>query len=149
MQLDIRLDGFEEPIGLLSSSWATGATTFSYTQGYASREDALPLSLALPLSKKQFNDFDTRAYFDNLLQERDSARADIIAKYRLANDDIEELLKSKTRKLNGINKKQLSKKRKKELTTSVQFSNRGMKAKDNPLAARPIMTNAFLQEKQV
>lgn len=88
MQLDIRLDGFEEPIGLLSSSWATGATTFSYTQGYASREDALPLSLALPLSKKQFNDFDTRAYFDNLLQERDSARADIIAKYRLANDDI-------------------------------------------------------------
>ena len=88
MQLDIRLDGFEEPIGLLSSSWATGATKFSYTQGYASREDALPLSLALPLSKKQFNDFDTRAYFDNLLQERDSARADIIAKYRLANDDI-------------------------------------------------------------
>lgn len=87
MQLDVRLDGFDEPIGLLSSK-ATGATTFSYVPTYTSREDALPLSLALPLSEGQFDDFATRAYFDNLLQERDTARADIIAKYRLANDDI-------------------------------------------------------------
>ena len=87
MQLDVRLDGFDDPVGLLSST-ATGATTFSYVPGYASREDALPLSLALPLSENQFDDFATRAYFDNLLQERDTARADIIAKYRLANDDI-------------------------------------------------------------
>lgn len=87
MQLGVRLDGFANPIGLLSST-ATGATTFSYDKAYASQADALPLSLALPLSEKQFDDFATRAYFDNLLQERDSARADIIAKYRLANDDI-------------------------------------------------------------
>src|SRR5690606_18220634 len=63
-------------------------TTFSYVPAYASREDALPLSLAIPLSENQFDDFATRAYFDNLLQERDTARADIIAEYRLANDDI-------------------------------------------------------------
>ena len=88
MQLDVRLDGFDDPIGLLSSSWATGGTTFSYVPGYLSRAGALPLSLALPLSPNQFDDFVTRAYFDNLLQERDTARADIIAKYRLANDDI-------------------------------------------------------------
>lgn len=87
MQLDVRLDGFDEPIGLLSST-ATGAMAFSYFSAYTSREDALPLSLALPLSEGQFDDFATRAYFDNLLQERDTARADIIAKYRLANDDI-------------------------------------------------------------
>ena len=87
MQLDVRLDGFDHPVGLLSST-ATGATTFSYVPEYASREDALPLSLALPLSKNQFDDFATRAYFDNLLQERDTARADIVAKYRLANDDV-------------------------------------------------------------
>lgn len=87
MRLDVRLDGFEDPIGLLSST-ATGATAFSYVPAYKSRDDALPLSLALPLSENQFDDFATRAYFDNLLQERDTARADIIAKYRMANDDI-------------------------------------------------------------
>ncbi|WP_413813353.1 HipA N-terminal domain-containing protein [Devosia sp. Root635] len=48
----------------------------------------LTLSLALPLSENQFDDFTTRSYFDNLLQERDTARADIIAKYRLSNDDL-------------------------------------------------------------
>lgn len=87
MQLDVRLDGFADPIGTLASD-DRGATTFIYRDAYVSRSDALALSLSLPLGASLFDDFATRAYFDNLLQERDTARADIIAKYRLTNDDI-------------------------------------------------------------
>lgn len=87
MQLDVRLDGFDDPIGTLSSNEG-GAAQFAYAEHYASRPDALALSLSLPLQRDPYGDFATRAYFDNLLQERDTARADIIAKYRLANDDI-------------------------------------------------------------
>lgn len=87
MQLDVRLDGFDEPIGHLSSD-DRGAARFAYSEHYAARPDALALSLALPLAQGSFDDFATRAYFDNLLQERDSARADVIAKYRLSTDDI-------------------------------------------------------------
>jgi serine/threonine-protein kinase HipA len=87
MQLDVRLDGFDEIIGKLSSD-ERGAIRFTYAEPYASRDDALALSLALPIAASTFDDFATRAYFDNLLQERDTARADIIARYRLSNDDI-------------------------------------------------------------
>lgn len=45
-------------------------------------------SLSLPLVPPAYGDFPTRAYVDNLLQERDTARADVIARYRPANDDI-------------------------------------------------------------
>jgi serine/threonine-protein kinase HipA len=87
MQLDVRLDGFDDPIGSLTSD-DRGALRFIYSAAYLQRPHALALSLALPLGDEAFNDFATRAYFDNLLQERDTARADIIAKYRLSTDDI-------------------------------------------------------------
>lgn len=87
MQLDVRLDGFDAPIGALTSD-DRGAIRFSYADSYVARRDALALSLSLPIHDGSFDDFTTRAYFDNLLQERDTARADIIAKYRLANDDL-------------------------------------------------------------
>lgn len=87
MQLDIRLDGFDAPIGTLASD-ERGAVSFSYAASYVDRPDALDLSVSLPVRENSFDDFSTRAYFDNLLQERDTARADIIAKYRLSNDDL-------------------------------------------------------------
>lgn len=87
MQLDVRLDGFDSPIGQLSSD-DRGAARFAYAEQYAAQPGALALSLSLPLGQGSFDDFATRAYFDNLLQERDSARADAIAKYRLSTDDI-------------------------------------------------------------
>ncbi|MFD2648761.1 HipA domain-containing protein [Devosia albogilva] len=87
MDLDVRLDGFDEPIGRLVSN-QRGAVSFAYDGEYLRRPDALGISLSLPLQEEPFDDYSTRAYFDNLLQERDTARADIIAKYRLANDDI-------------------------------------------------------------
>lgn len=86
MQLDVRLDGFDLSIGHLASE--NSAVRFTYAAQYLEKPNALPISLAMPLVSEPFNDFATRAYFDNLLQERDTARADIIAKYRLANDDI-------------------------------------------------------------
>lgn len=91
MELDVRLDGFDEPVGQLSAD-ARNAVQFAYTGAYRARSDALALSLALPIREEPFGDFATRAYFDNLLQERDTARADIIARYRLANDDIAGIL---------------------------------------------------------
>jgi serine/threonine-protein kinase HipA len=66
MQLDVRLDGFDNPIGQLSSD-DRGAARFAYSEQYAARPDALALSLALPLAQGRFDDFATRAYFDNLL----------------------------------------------------------------------------------
>jgi len=87
MQLDVRLDGFDLPVGTLSSD-ARGAARFAYSDVYLEQPNALALSLAMPLRTEHFDDFSTRAYFDNLLQERDTARADVIAKYRLSNDDI-------------------------------------------------------------
>ncbi|KKB12117.1 hypothetical protein VE25_08620 [Devosia geojensis] len=91
MILDVRLDGFGAPIGELAAD-DRGAVTFTYTGEHLERADALALSLALPLTPQPFADVATRAYFDNLLQERDTARADIIAKYGLANDDIAGIL---------------------------------------------------------
>jgi serine/threonine-protein kinase HipA len=87
MQLDVRLDGFDDPIGTLRSN-ERGATEFAYAEHYVSRPDALALSVSLPLQPGPFGDFVTRAFFDNLLQERDTARSDIIAKYQLSTDDI-------------------------------------------------------------
>lgn len=87
MNLDVRLDGFDQPIGHLASD-DRGAVSFAYAEMHLQREDALALSLSLPLTSGDFGDVATRAYFDNLLQERDTARADIIAKYGLTNDDI-------------------------------------------------------------
>lgn len=87
MNLDVRLDGFDQPIGQLASD-DRGAVSFAYTPGHLQGSDALALSLSLPLTTSEFGDVATRAYFDNLLQERDTARADIIAKYGLTNDDI-------------------------------------------------------------
>lgn len=87
MQLDVRLDGFDTPIGQLSSD-DRGAARFAYADQYAARPDALALSLSLPLAQGKLRRLCHRSYFDNLLQERDSARADVIAKYRLSTDDI-------------------------------------------------------------
>ena len=45
----------------------------SYTSAHLARADALPLSLSLPLTDEPYGDIVTRAFFDNLLQERDGA----------------------------------------------------------------------------
>ncbi len=89
--LDVRLDGFDEPIGhLIGDSYS--AIAFVYSQAYLARDSAMALSLSLPLDDRPYDDVPARAYFDNLLPERDTARSDIIAKYGLANDDVAGIL---------------------------------------------------------
>jgi len=89
--LDVRLDGYDHPIGTMARG-ESGAVAFAYHIEYLRRSDAIALSVSLPLEGDGFADQLTRAFFDNLLPERDTARADVIARYDLANDDIAGIL---------------------------------------------------------
>ena len=91
LRLDVRLDGFADPAGTLVRT-EQGALAFAYTPAHVARADALPLSLSLPLTDERYGDIVTRAFFDNLLQERDGALNDVMAREGLARDDIAGLL---------------------------------------------------------
>lgn len=91
LALDVRLDGYDSPVGVLVRD-PRGAIAFAYRGDYASRRDATPLSLSLPLTTDPFEDVVARSFFDNLLQERDNALSDIMAREGLARDDIAGLL---------------------------------------------------------
>lgn len=89
--LDVRLDGYDHPVGDLSSD-DNGAMSFSYRPDYLARSVAMPLSLSLPLDDAPYGDAQARAFFDNLLQERDGALNYIMAREGIARDDIVGLL---------------------------------------------------------
>jgi len=91
LSLDVRLDGFAEPAGTLVRN-RQGALVFAYTPTHLARAEALSLSLSLPLTDEPYGDIVTRAFFDNLLQERDGALNDVMAREGLARDDIAGLL---------------------------------------------------------
>ena len=91
LSLDVRLDGFAEPAGTLFRT-EHRALEFAYTSAHVARADALPLSLSLPLTDEPYCDIVTRAFFDNLLQEREGALNDVMAREGLARDDIAGLL---------------------------------------------------------
>ena len=89
--LDVRLDGFEVPAGQLLRT-DTGALTFTYSAPHLKAAHASPLSLSLPLTYEPFGDVPTRAFFSNLLQERDDALASLMAREGLSRDDTAGLL---------------------------------------------------------
>ncbi|QKD02931.1 HipA domain-containing protein [Mesorhizobium loti] len=91
LSLDVRLDGFVEPIGVLARD-SNGAVAYAYRSDYVTSPDAVALSLSLPLTDEPYGDVAARPFFDNLLQERDAALADIMAREGLARDDIAGLL---------------------------------------------------------
>ena len=91
LALDVRLDGYDDPVGFLVRH-SRGAVAFASKEEYVSAPDPTPLSLSLPLSPEPHEDVVTRAFFDNLLHERDSALADIMAREGLSRDDIAGLL---------------------------------------------------------
>ncbi|GLS34741.1 phosphatidylinositol kinase [Mesorhizobium tianshanense] len=91
LALDVRLDGYADPVGVLVRD-NKGAVAFAYKAEYLSDPDSTPLSLSLPLTTDPYEDVVTRPFFDNLLQERDGALADIMARESLARDDIAGLL---------------------------------------------------------
>lgn len=91
LALDVRLDGYDDRVGVLVRD-ERGAVAFAYRADYVSDPDATPLSLSLPLTTDPYNDVLTRPFFDNLLQERDGALTDVMAREGLARDDIAGLL---------------------------------------------------------
>lgn len=70
LALDVRLDGFDDPVGVFVRD-ERGAVAFGYNRSYLTKPDATPLSLPLPLAGGPYSDVAARAFFDNLLQERD------------------------------------------------------------------------------
>jgi serine/threonine-protein kinase HipA len=91
LALDVRLDGFSQPVGVLARD-GNGAVAFAYRPDYVADPGSVALSLSLPLTDEPYGDVTTRPFFDNLLQERDGALADIMAREGLARDDIAGLL---------------------------------------------------------
>lgn len=91
LTLDVRLDGFIDPIGTLTKG-QDGGLAFQYRMPYANQINALPLSLSLPLTDEPYGDVLTRAFFDNLLQERDGPLQHLMAREGIARDDIAGLL---------------------------------------------------------
>jgi serine/threonine-protein kinase HipA len=89
--LDVRLDSFSEPIGVLVRD-DKGALAFAYMPEHAANPAALALSLSLPLTDEPYADGPTRAFFDNLLQERDGVLRQVMAREGLARDDVAGLL---------------------------------------------------------
>jgi serine/threonine-protein kinase HipA len=91
LTLDVRLDGFAAPIGKLTRA-ASGNVAFEYSAEHLSANNALPLSLSLPLNDEPYGDGTTRAFFDNLLQERDQPLKKIREQYNIEKDDLVGLL---------------------------------------------------------
>lgn len=89
--LDVRLDGFSEPIGKLSGE-ANSNTIFQYNPAYLKSQSAVPLSLSLPLTDEPYGDVLTRNFFNNLLQERDAPLDHIMEREGIIRDDIVGLL---------------------------------------------------------
>ena len=91
LTLDVRLDGFSQPVGSLVRD-RQNALAFAYSKRYIREASALPLSLSLPLTDQPYADAPARAFFENLLQERDGQLTDIMARHDLQRDDIAGLL---------------------------------------------------------
>ncbi len=90
MILDVRIDGFDAPVGVLADI-AGGAVAFAYDDYYLARGDAIALSLSLPLREAPFSDYATRAFFSNLLPENDQLQR-VMEREGLDRDDIVGLL---------------------------------------------------------
>ena len=91
LSLDVRLDGFALPVGTLLRD-NNGSVAFTYTAAHLHLAGAMALSLSMPLTDEPYRDVITRAFFDNLVQERDGALSDVMAREGLARDDIAGLL---------------------------------------------------------
>ena len=76
LTLDVRLDGFSEPVGILARD-DNGGVAYAYRPDYVANPEAVALSLSLPLTDEPY---------------RDDALADIMAREGLARDDIAGLL---------------------------------------------------------
>ena len=84
-EVDVFLEGKAAPIGRLAGD-DHGALSFRYSEN-ADRA----ISLAMPLSERNYNDFETRSFFDNLIQENSSLDA-VMARHGIERSNIAGLL---------------------------------------------------------
>lgn len=89
--LDVRLDGFTNPVGTLARG-AGGELSFTYSADHLKDPRLLPLSLSLPLTEVTYGDVKTRAYFSNLLQERDQPLQRVMDQHGIPASDVAGLL---------------------------------------------------------
>jgi serine/threonine-protein kinase HipA len=89
--LDVRLDGFGDPIGYLARD-ERGGLAFAYAPDYLNNADALALSVSLPLAADPYPEAQTRPFFDNLLQEREGVLSQVMARENLSRDDVAGIL---------------------------------------------------------
>lgn len=89
--LDVRLDGYEEPIGVFVRD-EHGTLAFYYHQSYLNGSAPINLSLSMPLSSHPYDDRACRAFFGNLLQERDDTVQRVMDREGISRDDIAGLL---------------------------------------------------------
>ena len=67
-KLNVWLEPFKMPVGTLSLN-GEGALSFEYSNDYLCTDGAMPISLALPLTKTKYGDVQTRTFFGNLTPE--------------------------------------------------------------------------------
>jgi serine/threonine-protein kinase HipA len=91
LALDVRIDGFADSVGQLGRR-DDQSVMFVYRQWYLYSPEAIPISLSLPLQTAPYGDGPTRAFFDNLLSERDGAMAAIMAREGIERSDVAGLL---------------------------------------------------------
>lgn len=89
--LDVRLDGYDEPVGVLARD-EYGVLTFNYHQDYVTGLSPVRLSLSMPLREEPYGDAVSRAFFDNLLQERQDTVQHVMDREGIERDDIASLL---------------------------------------------------------
>jgi serine/threonine-protein kinase HipA len=91
LSLDVRLDGYDAPIGTLARA-TSGNVAFRYSAEHLSNTNVMPLSISFPLIDEPFGDVATRAFFDNLLQERDQPLKEVRERHNIERDDLVGLL---------------------------------------------------------
>ncbi len=91
LRLDVRIDGFPNPVGRLERNSEQGLS-FNYAPEHLADPDAMAVSMSLPLRESPFGDVETRAFYDNLLAEQDGVLAAVMAREGLQRTDIAGLL---------------------------------------------------------
>jgi serine/threonine-protein kinase HipA len=87
----VRLDGYETQAGLLVRD-DYGILSFYYYPEYLAGRAPINLSLSMPLTNVPYDNAACRAFFGNLLQERDDTIQRLMDKERIVRDDIASLL---------------------------------------------------------
>lgn len=99
-ELQVYLEDFENSIGILEGDRGFKSVSFRYLPEYLQRDDAVALSLRMPLQEETFGDYPTKAFFANVLPEGER-KEKAAALYRIDQDDVFGLLEHLGRECAG------------------------------------------------